>query len=77
MNLEKLKKNWEALGKEDPMWAVLTNPTKVNNKWEPAEFFATGVTHVDQPHAARTVHRRQLRARLSVRGGTGCMRKAY
>jgi len=42
MNLEKLKNNWEKLGESDPFWAVLTYPSKINNKWDPEEFYETG-----------------------------------
>ena len=42
MNLEKLKDNWEELGKKDAYWAVLTNPSKINNKWDLEEFYESG-----------------------------------
>jgi len=42
MKLEKLKDNWETLGQNDAYWAVLTNPSKINNKWDLSEFYQTG-----------------------------------
>ena len=42
MKLKKHKDNWDLLGKEDPLWAVLTEKDKKGNKWEAAEFLATG-----------------------------------
>jgi ubiquinone/menaquinone biosynthesis C-methylase UbiE len=42
MKLEDLQTNWDKLGQEDAMWAVLTDPDKKGGKWVPAEFFATG-----------------------------------
>lgn len=42
MNLKELKKNWDEFGKQDPLWAILTDPTKKNNNWNPDEFFKTG-----------------------------------
>jgi SAM-dependent methyltransferase len=42
MELEELQKSWAEIGKIDPLWAVLTDPSKKNNRWDPQEFFATG-----------------------------------
>jgi ubiquinone/menaquinone biosynthesis C-methylase UbiE len=42
MNLLEWQKNWDDLGKEDPLWAVLTDPQKKGGKWDPKEFFAIG-----------------------------------
>ena len=39
MKLDKLKSNWEDLGECDPFWAVLTDPSKINNKWDVDDFF--------------------------------------
>jgi ubiquinone/menaquinone biosynthesis C-methylase UbiE len=47
MELEQLKKNWEELGDSDPYWAVLSNPSKINNKWDLEEFYETGRHWVD------------------------------
>ena len=40
--LERLEENWNALGEKDPMWAVLYDPDKKGNNWDPDEFYATG-----------------------------------
>ncbi|HUO25900.1 MAG TPA: methyltransferase domain-containing protein [Candidatus Aquilonibacter sp.] len=37
-----MQRNWDEFGRRDPFWAVLTNPQRKNNRWDPAEFFATG-----------------------------------
>ena len=42
MNLDEWQKNWNELGKDDPLWVVLTDPTRKGGKWDPAEFFQTG-----------------------------------
>lgn len=42
MKLEDTKKNWEAFAHEDPLFAILTEPDKRGNRWDPEEFFATG-----------------------------------
>lgn len=42
MRLEDLQKHWNEFGKRDPLWAILTDPSKRNRKWDPAEFFQRG-----------------------------------
>ncbi|MEO7862527.1 MAG: hypothetical protein ABIU05_19265 [Nitrospirales bacterium] len=42
MELNELQKNWNQLGKQDPLWAILTQQDKKGNKWTPDEFFETG-----------------------------------
>lgn len=48
MSLWHTKTVWEKLARQDPYWAVLTDPDKTGNRWEISEFFATGQTTVDQ-----------------------------
>ena len=43
MDLEELKRTWEALACRDPMWAVMTWDHKAFGGWDSEEFFATGV----------------------------------
>jgi SAM-dependent methyltransferase len=42
MDLEQLKRNWETFGREDPLWAVLTDPNRRGGRWDLDEFLATG-----------------------------------
>lgn len=42
MDLAELQRNWDAFGRIDPLWAILTNPRLRGNRWDPAEFFSTG-----------------------------------
>ena len=46
MELSNWQKNWDQLGKEDPLWVVLTDPQKKGGKWNPSEFFDTGKTEI-------------------------------
>jgi tRNA/tmRNA/rRNA uracil-C5-methylase (TrmA/RlmC/RlmD family) len=46
MSLEDVRKNWDALGKIDPMWAILAEPSKKGRKWQTEEFFETGVSEI-------------------------------
>jgi SAM-dependent methyltransferase len=47
MELDELKHNWELLGEQDPMWAILSVPNLKGGKWNVDEFFATGVRDID------------------------------
>jgi SAM-dependent methyltransferase len=46
MDLKELQGNWDALGAQDPLYGVLSDPTKRGNAWDAAEFFATGEAEV-------------------------------
>lgn len=46
--IENLRSTWNTLADDDPLWAVLSDPTKTGGRWDPAEFFASGVAHIDQ-----------------------------
>ena len=41
-----LQETWDALGAEDPLWAVLSAPGTRGNRWDPHEFFATGQAEI-------------------------------
>jgi SAM-dependent methyltransferase len=43
-----LARNWEALGDTDPLFGVLSDPTKYGGKWDVDEFFASGRAHVQK-----------------------------
>ncbi len=43
-----LAKNWEAFGDTDPLFGVLSDPTKFGGKWDAGEFFASGHAHVQK-----------------------------
>lgn len=47
MELGDLQRDWEAFGEIDPLWAILTDPSKKNNRWDLREFFATGEVEID------------------------------
>jgi SAM-dependent methyltransferase len=46
LRLAELKKHWHEFGKTDPLWAILAEPDKKNNRWDIDEFFRTGETDV-------------------------------
>jgi SAM-dependent methyltransferase len=43
-----LVKNWEVLGDTDPLFGVLSDPTRHGGKWDPESFFASGQAHVEK-----------------------------
>jgi FkbM family methyltransferase len=46
-DLEHLRHVWQTLGREDPLWAVLSHADKRGGRWQPDEFFATGRAEID------------------------------
>jgi SAM-dependent methyltransferase len=48
MSLSELKSNWNRLGKSDPFWAILSDPSKRNRQWKSDVFFATGEAEVQK-----------------------------
>lgn len=42
MDFADLQRHWDAFGRIDPLWAILTDPNRRGNRWDPVEFFATG-----------------------------------
>ena len=46
LSLKSLRRNWDRFGETDPFWAILTDPEKKNNRWDPEQFFASGVSEI-------------------------------
>jgi ubiquinone/menaquinone biosynthesis C-methylase UbiE len=46
MRPRRLQHTWDALGRTDPFWAVLTHADKRGNRWDPTEFMRTGVDEI-------------------------------
>lgn len=42
MSFESTRKNWEGLAQKDALWSICTHPDKTGNRWNTADFFATG-----------------------------------
>jgi ubiquinone/menaquinone biosynthesis C-methylase UbiE len=47
MDLRNLQKEWDAWGKLDPYWAILSLPGKEYDRWDIEEFFKTGDDEVN------------------------------
>ena len=41
-SLAELQANWDRLGEDDPLWAILANPKMRGNRWDEERFFASG-----------------------------------
>jgi SAM-dependent methyltransferase len=50
--LDRLRRVWETLGRDDPLWAVLSQADKRGGRWDPDEFLATGRIEIDAQLAA-------------------------
>jgi SAM-dependent methyltransferase len=50
--LEQLRETWHALGEDDPLWAILSDPEKRGGRWDADSFFAAG----EQEIAAILLH---------------------
>ena len=46
MSLERHRQDWERLAEADPLWAVLTDPSRRGHGWDADEFLATGAAEV-------------------------------
>jgi SAM-dependent methyltransferase len=42
MDMESWQRNWDALGLDDPLWVILTDPSKKGGKWDQTEWFQRG-----------------------------------
>ncbi|CAN5519921.1 hypothetical protein BH20ACT2_BH20ACT2_18140 [soil metagenome] len=45
--LDRVQRNWERLGAQDSLWAVLSDPDKAGGRWDREAFFADGRRHID------------------------------
>jgi len=46
-DLDHLRRVWQTLGRDDPLWAVLSQADKRGRRWKPDEFLATGRAEID------------------------------
>ena len=46
-DLDHLRRVWQTLGREDPLWAVLSQADKRGGRWQVDEFLATGRAEID------------------------------
>ena len=68
---ERYRKQWEALGTNDPYWAVLADPRKKDGRWNKAEFFQTGIDEIDSLLIKISRLGMQLKFELAIDYGCG------
>jgi SAM-dependent methyltransferase len=73
-SLERLRRVWETLGREDPLWAVLSHPDKRKQRWNADEFLATGVAEIASRLEMLRRHGYPLRRALALDFGCGAGR---
>jgi SAM-dependent methyltransferase len=76
--LSKHKRDWDDLGRVDPLWAILTDSRQRFGKWNVEAFFATGaaeIAHVME-QASGLGMPRQRRAALDFGCGVGRLTRA-
>jgi SAM-dependent methyltransferase len=48
MELKDVQRHWDAFGRTDPLWAIMTRPDKRHGRWKSAEFFASGEEEIER-----------------------------
>ena len=70
-DLERLRRVWNELGADDPLWAILSHREKRGGLWNEAEFFAAGEAEVAAIDAMCTPLARPHARRLALDFGCG------
>jgi ubiquinone/menaquinone biosynthesis C-methylase UbiE len=78
MQLERYKQGWEDIGKLDPLWAVLTEPSGQYGRWDQEAFFRTGADEIARvmEEAAKLGYPRQKGMALDFGCGVGRLTRA-
>jgi ubiquinone/menaquinone biosynthesis C-methylase UbiE len=79
MSLLRHKQDWDELGKMDPFWAILSDPSKKYGQWDPEAFFRTGEEEVRKvlERADRLGYPREKRRLLDFGCGVGRLTRAF
>ena len=70
-DLERLRRVWNELGADDPLWAILSRPDKRGGQWDTEEFFRAGENEIAGIEALCAQFARPGRRRLAVDFGCG------
>jgi SAM-dependent methyltransferase len=78
MDLAALQRHWDTFGKQDPFWAILTDPERRGNRWSPEEFFETGRVEIAElmANAERLAVPRRWQRALDFGCGAGRLTQA-
>jgi SAM-dependent methyltransferase len=69
-----VRRHWDALARDDPFWAVLTESRKQGNRWAIDEFYATGISEVEKDIARVRLWAPDLGMRSTLDFGCGAGR---
>jgi len=72
--LDRLRRVWETLGRDDPLWAVLSQSDKRGGRWDPVEFLATGQIEIETHMALLAVNGYPRRRAIALDFGCGAGR---
>jgi len=70
-DLERLRRVWNELGADDPLWAILSHREKRGGRWDEEEFFAAGEAEVAAIEAMCAPLARPQARRLALDFGCG------
>jgi len=70
-DLDRLRRIWQTLGRDDPLWAVLSQADKRGGRWQAEEFFATGRIEVEAQLDALTAQGWPRQRELALDFGCG------
>lgn len=70
-DLERLRRVWNELGADDPLWAILSDPAKRGRRWDAEEFFASGEAEIAQIESFCAPLQRPGKRGLAVDFGCG------
>src|SRR5947209_8237630 len=71
MRIDALREHWEAYGRSDPLWAVLSEPGLQGNRWDLEEFLRRGEVEVQQYLGELDEHRIEVRRGRALDFGCG------
>src|SRR3954466_15239886 len=76
--LAQLRNTWQALGEDDPLWAILSQPDKRGGRWDADTFFAAGEQEVAAilAHCAALARPQAHRLALDFGCGVGRLTRA-
>ncbi len=77
-DIERLRATWTALGEDDPLWAILSQPEKRGGNWNAEEFFAAGEAEIAglENYCAHLGKPRERRLALDFGCGVGRLTRA-
>ena len=70
-DLERLRRVWNELGADDPLWAILSDPAKRGGGWDAEEFFAKGEAEIAQIESFCAPLQRPRKRMLALDFGCG------